>query len=136
MNLQNGSTRSRELRTWTSRNSMGVKHRIRCRIFACGKRFELRSSGRPELVASYKAEAFLLDGAEPGSGKGFDWNRIETFRQRIILAGGLDETNVGEAIRRFQLWGVDACSRLEKAPGIKDHQKVARFVRAARGNLS
>ena len=86
-----------------------------------------------ELFDSYNADAFLLDGAVPGSGQGFAWDRVPTLRHRIVLAGGLDDSNVGEAIRTLSLWGVDACSRLEKAPGIKDHQKVMRFVKAARG---
>ena len=89
-----------------------------------------------ELFNSYSAEAYLLDGVEPGSGQTFAWDRVPVLGYRIILAGGLDETNVGEATRTLHLWGVDACSRLEKAPGIKDHQKVLRFVKAARGNLS
>ena len=72
----------------------------------------------------------------PGSGQAFAWDRIPTLRHRIILAGGLDDTNVADAIRKLPLWGVDACSRLEKGPGIKDHQKVMRFVKAARGILS
>jgi phosphoribosylanthranilate isomerase len=38
---------------------------------------------------------------------------------------------VAEAIRQARPWGVDACSRLEHAPGLKDHDKMRRFVRAA-----
>jgi phosphoribosylanthranilate isomerase len=89
-----------------------------------------------ELFNSYPADAYLLDGIEPGSGQPFAWDRVPVVGHRIILAGGLDDTNVAEAIRTLRLWGVDACSRLEKSPGIKDHQKVLRFVKAARGSLS
>jgi phosphoribosylanthranilate isomerase len=77
------------------------------------------------------AEAFLLDGPLPGSGIAFDWSVARTLSQRIILAGGLAEDTVGRAILEVRPWGVDACSRLERAPGIKDHEKVRRFVRAA-----
>ena len=49
----------------------------------------------------------------------------------MIVAGGLDASNVAEAIRVAQPWGVDASSRLESAPGIKDPEKVRRFVEAA-----
>jgi phosphoribosylanthranilate isomerase len=49
-----------------------------------------------------------------------------------VLAGGLGPDNVGEAIRAARPWGVDACSRLESAPGRKDAEKVRAFVRAVR----
>jgi phosphoribosylanthranilate isomerase len=48
----------------------------------------------------------------------------------VIVAGGLDASNVAEAIRIASL-GVDASSRLESAPGIKDPEKVRQFVKAA-----
>jgi len=49
----------------------------------------------------------------------------------VIIAGGLDASNVAEAIRIAQPWGVDASSRLESAPGIKDPEKIRQFVKAA-----
>ena len=51
---------------------------------------------------------------------------------RLMLAGGLDASNVGAAIAAVRPWAVDASSRLESAPGIKDHAKVRAFVEAAR----
>lgn len=51
---------------------------------------------------------------------------------RIVLAGGLGPENVAEAIEQVRPWGVDACSRLERAPGRKDHGKVSEFLRAVR----
>jgi phosphoribosylanthranilate isomerase len=100
------------------------------------KAFRASTELTPELFNAYAVEAFLLDGPEPGTGVTFTWSHAEGLKHRIIVAGGLDDTNVAEAIRTLQPWGVDACSRLESAPGIKDHQKVLRFVRAARGELS
>jgi|YNPMSStandDraft_1061717.scaffolds.fasta_scaffold14220_5 phosphoribosylanthranilate isomerase len=88
-----------------------------------------------ELLDRYEAEAFLLDApAGPlvgGTGRSFDWRRVAGLKHRIILAGGLDADNVGEAIRTARPWGVDACSRLESAPGKKDHRKLAAFLEAA-----
>jgi phosphoribosylanthranilate isomerase len=75
------------------------------------------------------AEAVLLDG--PGNGISFDWAWARNAAEKVIVAGGLDASNVAEAIRTAQPWGVDASSRLETAPGIKDHEKVRAFVRAA-----
>ena len=51
---------------------------------------------------------------------------------RVMLAGGLDPENVAAAIERVRPWAVDACSRLECEPGIKDHERLRRFVQAAR----
>ncbi|HTU46419.1 MAG TPA: phosphoribosylanthranilate isomerase [Bryobacteraceae bacterium] len=79
-------------------------------------------------------EAYLLDAPAPhhgGSGKTFDWSLAARFPHRAIIAGGLDATNVAEAIRAASPWGVDACSRLESSPGKKDPQRVRDFIRAA-----
>jgi len=75
-------------------------------------------------------EAVLLDGA--ANGISFDWKLARNAAPKLILAGGLDASNVAEAIRTAKPWGVDASSRLESAPGIKNHEKVRAFVQAAR----
>src|SRR5579863_10001594 len=77
-------------------------------------------------------EAIFLD--SPGNGVSFEWQFARTIgeHEKTIIAGGLDATNVGEAIRIARPWGVDASSGLESAPGIKDHEKVRRFIAAAR----
>ena len=51
---------------------------------------------------------------------------------RLVLAGKLGPDNVRAAIDAVRPWAVDAASRLESAPGIKDHAKVRAFVEAAR----
>ncbi len=58
--------------------------------------------------------------------------RAAEVEGRLMLAGGLDASNVGAAIVAVRPWAVDASSRLESAPGIKDHAKVRAFVEAAR----
>ena len=80
-----------------------------------------------------RIEAWLLDSAarHGGSGRTFDWKLAARFPHRAILAGGLDGSNVAEAVKIACPWGVDACSRLESAPGKKDAQKVRAFVQAA-----
>jgi phosphoribosylanthranilate isomerase len=82
------------------------------------------------------AEAFLIDTPSGeirgGTGRTFDWSLAAGLPGRVILAGGLDAGNVAEAMAAARPWGVDACSRLEREPGRKDHAKVAAFVRAAR----
>jgi phosphoribosylanthranilate isomerase len=83
--------------------------------------------------ADLPAEAVLLDG--PASGLTFDWTLAAARRQRIIIAGGLDATNVARAIELAHPWGVDACSRIESCPGIKDHVKMQAFLQAAKAAL-
>jgi indole-3-glycerol phosphate synthase / phosphoribosylanthranilate isomerase len=60
------------------------------------------------------------------------WDRAAAEPGRVVLAGRLAADNVAEAIRRVQPWAVDAASRLESAPGIKDPAKVRAYVEAAR----
>jgi phosphoribosylanthranilate isomerase len=86
------------------------------------------------------ADALLLDGPAAdlygGSGKTFDWQLAARSSRRIIIAGGLDASNVARAITLARPWGVDACSRIESAPGIKDHQKMIDFLFAAKAALA
>jgi indole-3-glycerol phosphate synthase / phosphoribosylanthranilate isomerase len=58
--------------------------------------------------------------------------RAVAAKGRVMLAGRLGPDNVHEAVRAVQPWAVDAASKLESAPGIKDHAKVRAFVEAAR----
>ena len=85
------------------------------------------------------AEALVLDGPAGelygGAGRTFDWGLAARVRKRIILAGGLDASNVAEAIAAAHPWGVDACSRIESSPGRKDHKKMSEFLQAAREAL-
>jgi indole-3-glycerol phosphate synthase/phosphoribosylanthranilate isomerase len=60
------------------------------------------------------------------------WERAAQAEGRVVLAGGLDGSNVAEAIRAVRPWAVDASSRLEAEPGIKDPDKVRAYVQAAR----
>jgi phosphoribosylanthranilate isomerase len=61
------------------------------------------------------------------------WDRAASAPGRVVLAGKLAADNVGDAIRRVRPWAVDASSRLEAEPGIKDPDKVRAYVEAARG---
>ena len=79
-------------------------------------------------------EAYLLDAPSPrfgGSGQTFDWRLAASFSHRMLIAGGLDGSNVAAAIQAASPWGVDACSRLESSPGKKDPARVRDFVQAA-----
>jgi indole-3-glycerol phosphate synthase/phosphoribosylanthranilate isomerase len=58
--------------------------------------------------------------------------RAAAVEGRVMLAGRLGPENVREAVRAVHPWAVDAVSKLEAEPGIKDHEKVRAFVAAAR----
>jgi indole-3-glycerol phosphate synthase len=60
------------------------------------------------------------------------WRNATGDDERLVLAGRLGPDNVRAAIRAVQPWAVDAASRLESAPGVKDHEKVRAFVQEAR----
>ena len=69
-----------------------------------------------------------------GTGRTFPWDtaRVVAASRDVILAGGLGPDNVGDAVRAVRPWAVDASSGLETAPGIKDGERVRRFVEAVR----
>jgi indole-3-glycerol phosphate synthase len=58
--------------------------------------------------------------------------RARAVQGRLVLAGGLGPENVRRAIAAARPWAVDASSSLEESPGIKDHDRVRAFVKAAR----
>jgi len=83
------------------------------------------------------AAGFVMDGhaqGEPGgSGKRVEASAIpDDMSKPLVLAGGLDAANVYEAVRAVSPWGVDVCSGIEGAPGIKDGTLMRRFVEAVR----
>ncbi|HEX8747781.1 MAG TPA: phosphoribosylanthranilate isomerase [Pyrinomonadaceae bacterium] len=103
------------------------------------KALRVREDFKPESAGHYATEAILLDGfsreAYGGTGKTFDWTaaqRASGFVQKLFLAGGLSAANVAEAVRLVRPYAVDACSSVERAPGIKDEERLRSFVAAVR----
>jgi len=96
------------------------------------------ASGLAQVAHYPSAVALLFDGhaagATGGSGQHFDWTRLPATlgRQHLLLAGGLSVHNIAQAIHTAAPWGVDLSSNIESAPGIKDHEKMRRFVQAVR----
>lgn len=83
------------------------------------------------------ASGFLFDshvaGSAGGSGETFDWSRLpKPLNKPVVLAGGLTPDNVFAAILATQPWGVDVSSGVERAPGIKDGERMRRFVEEVR----
>lgn len=87
--------------------------------------------------ASDAVVGFVFDAQIPGSGKAFDWSMLQelpgTGKLRM-LAGGLDPSNVAEALQVTDVDGVDTSSGVERESGLgKDRDKIQAFVRAVRG---
>lgn len=85
-----------------------------------------------------EAQAILLDtpseGLRGGSGLRFNWDIIPKNPPKpFILAGGLNEFNVKEAIGTCFPYALDVCSGVEALPGVKDHLKMNRFMNALKG---
>ena len=91
-------------------------------------------------LADYPAMAFLLDapveeGVKGGRGVVFDWSNAQSLpwpRRQVIVAGGLNAGNVGEAILKLRPGGVDVSSGIEVSPGIKDRRKMEDFIEAVK----
>lgn len=87
---------------------------------------------------SAAADYILLDSYNKdkygGTGKTIDWQLIKSLTgiRRLILSGGLDHENIYDALNMTEPFGVDASSRLETAPGIKDLKRVEKFIAEVR----
>ncbi len=111
----------------------------RCSTLPVWRAVPIRNAIDATVFDDSEAEAFLLDTASSklhgGTGQTFPWliarDAGHLTTRKIIVAGGLDESNVRTAILEARPWGVDVCSRIESAPGRKDHSKMNRFIKAA-----
>jgi phosphoribosylanthranilate isomerase len=116
------------------RANFGVKV---IKAIAIGGRASLEQIGRYENIA----DMLLLD-AKPaadadrpgGNGGAFDWRLLTgvAIKKPWLLAGGLDAENVARALFETGATGVDVSSGVENAAGVKDPDKIARFVSVVR----
>ena len=78
----------------------------------------------------------LLDVHDPvargGTGRTIDWTAAADLaaQREILLAGGLTPDNVADAVARVRPFGIDVSSGVERAPGIKDHQRLRALFEA------
>ena len=109
-------------------------------VARCARR-RLMPAARDLVESSLKysaASGLLLDtlvDGYGGGGKVFDWSLIPAdLGHRAVLSGGLNAQNVLDAIRRVRPYAVDVSSGIEVAgaKGVKDHARMAAFVRAVR----
>ena len=86
-----------------------------------------------EMLAYANARGVLLDAYTPGvpggTGEQFDWSRIPAdLASEITLAGGLDSSNVADAIDQVQPYAIDVSGGVEQSKGIKDAKKLEQFI--------
>jgi phosphoribosylanthranilate isomerase len=92
----------------------------------------------PQLFHALLLDATVSGQRGGGTGKTFDWRASATWvrllgrKFNLVIAGGLNPENVGEAVEIFRPWGVDVASGVEREPGKKDHERLRAFVQAAR----
>jgi phosphoribosylanthranilate isomerase len=91
----------------------------------------LRSGGA--VPASLPARC-LYESGRSGAGERADWTAAAALacRTQLVLAGGLDPSNVAEAVRAVRPFGVDVSSGVERERGVKDAALIREFIRAAR----
>jgi phosphoribosylanthranilate isomerase len=101
------------------------------KVFNVGERFDFGSLLKYEPVCDY----FLFDTMgekHGGSGKKFDWKILEgyTLDKQFFLSGGIESGDAEEirSIGNKGLFAVDINSRFETSPGIKDFDKVKKFI--------
>ncbi len=96
---------------------------------------------RPDMDLAGEAQRYhgargvLLDawqeGVPGGTGKTFDWRMVPAeLGAPLVLAGGLEPENVGTAIAALEPFAVDVSGGVESEPGLKDAEKIQRFVAA------
>ena len=98
----------------------------------------LRATNRDQIEVEAQsfqtAQAILVDTATDGqfggTGKTFDWRMLPDLAKPVVLAGGLDATNVGAAIAATHPYAVDVSGGVERSRGVKDVAKMKKFVEA------
>ena len=113
-----------------------VARRTGCKVV---KAVRVRSRADVQAVSSFHTDYHLLDsyiaGLPGGTGETFAWDIARAHRSTVpvILSGGLTPENVGEAIAAVRPFAVDVASGIERAPGLKDPDKLDAFADAVRG---
>jgi phosphoribosylanthranilate isomerase len=94
---------------------------------------------QPKETALFSECDILVDAYHPnlrgGTGLTCDWSAARAtlpFARFLILSGGLNAQNVGQAIAAVAPHAIDVCSSVESAPGAKDYRAVKNFVAAVR----
>ncbi len=93
--------------------------------------FRIDSESDVDKARASSADYVLLDSGNGGTGIPFDWGLIKGIGRLFFLAGGLDPDNAENAVRTVKPYAVDVSSGIE-TDGLKDREKMIKFVRAVR----
>jgi phosphoribosylanthranilate isomerase len=98
----------------------------------CANAVGAGSAGAADLQPRYSR--LLFEGPVSGVGSTSDWHSAAQLARttQLVLAGGLNATNVADAIATVRPYGVDVSSGVEAAPGIKDPARIHEFVQRVR----
>ncbi len=88
----------------------------------------------PASIREFPDNRVLVD-TSWGRGRKEDWEALRHLNRGFILSGGLTPENVQEAVGLLHPEGVDVCSGVESSPGVKDPEKIERFIRNAWGRF-
>jgi phosphoribosylanthranilate isomerase len=106
------------------------------------KAFRAAPGFDPASVLAYSTASYLLDayvpGARGGTGATCDWElarKVVALGRPVLLAGGLTPENVAEAVRQVKPYGVDTAGGVEASPGVKDRDKMRKFIQNAKTAL-
>jgi phosphoribosylanthranilate isomerase len=111
-----------------------VARRTGCKVI---KAAQVATAGDIRALEVFRTDFHLLDAAagamRGGSGRTWEWGLLAERRSKVplILSGGLGPDNVAEAIAAAHPWAVDSASGTELSPGVKDPDKVRRFLEIA-----
>lgn len=72
-----------------------------------------------------------VEGKYGGTGETFDWQLVTALHKPVVLAGGLNPDNVARAIATAGPFAVDVSGGVERAPGVKDPDRIREFIQAA-----
>ena len=95
------------------------------------KAFRIDSEQDIAKAENSSADFVLLDSGNGGTGTVFDWKLLQNISRPYFLAGGLDNSNIGTAIKTVTPYAVDVSSGLE-TDGVKDRSKMTKFVAIVR----
>lgn len=101
------------------------------------KTFRIKNKIDNNLINSFNSDYIMLDsfkdGFYGGTGERFDFGSVNGIdKRKLFLAGGLNDANVKEAIKKLSPFAVDVCSSIESEPGKKDYDKMKKFIEAVR----
>lgn len=97
------------------------------------KAFKINSYEDIKMANESDAEYILLDNGNGGTGESFDWGYVDNIGRPYFLAGGINESNLGAALR-LQPYAIDLSSGIE-TDGFKDYNKIKNVIRTVRGSL-